>query len=78
MAQDAKEIFEAIVERVKVLDPVNSRSWFDNLTLKNFSGGMLEINCPDSQSAGFLQDTCISGFTLAAQQITGHLVTIKF
>lgn len=78
MTQDAREIFEAVIERVKVLDPVNSRSWFDSLALKNFNGGMLEIVCPDSQSAAFLQDTCISSFTLAAQQITGHLVTIKF
>ena len=78
MAQDAKELFEAIIERVKVLDPVNSRSWFDNLAIKNLNGGMLEVVCPDSQSAGFLQSTCISSFTLAAQQITGHLVTVKF
>jgi len=46
LAQDAKEIFEAVIERVKVLDPVNSRSWFDNLSLKNFSGGLLEIRLP--------------------------------
>ncbi len=78
MAQDAKEIFEAIIERVKVLDPVNSRSWFDSLSLRTFNGGLLEINCPDSQSAHFLQSDCINGFTLAAQQITGHLVTVKF
>ncbi|MBU1260006.1 MAG: chromosomal replication initiator protein DnaA [Planctomycetes bacterium] len=78
MTQDAREIFEAVIERVKVLDPVNSRSWFNSLALKNFNGGMLEILCPDSQSASFLQDTCVGSFTLAAQQITGHLVTIRF
>ncbi len=78
LVQDAREIFEAIIDRVKVLDPVNSRSWFDSLTLKNLNGGMLEIGCPDSQSAVFLQDTCIASFNMAAQQITGHLVTIKF
>lgn len=78
LAQDAKEIFEAIVERVKVLDPANSRRWFDDLVIKNFGGGLLEINCPDMESAGFLQDNCIGSFTHAAQQITGHLVSIKF
>ncbi|MEN6386873.1 MAG: DnaA/Hda family protein, partial [Phycisphaerales bacterium] len=78
MAQDSTEIFEAIIERVKVLDPVNSRSWFDNLKYKNFSGGQLDIECPDSQSAGFLQDVCSRSFTLAAQQITGHLVSVNF
>ncbi|MCE5341074.1 MAG: chromosomal replication initiator protein DnaA [Planctomycetaceae bacterium] len=78
MAQNSTEIFDAIIDRVKVLDPVNSRSWFDTLKYKNFSGGQLEIECPDAQSAGFLQDVCTSSFTLAAQQITGHLVTVKF
>ena len=78
LAQDAKEIFEAIVERVKVLDPANSRKWFDDLAIKNFSGGLLEITCPDAESAGFLQDNCSGSFTHAAQQITGHLVSIKF
>jgi len=78
LAKNSNEIFEAIIERVKVLDPVNSRSWFNTLKLKNFNGGQLEIACPDNQSAGFLQDVCISSFTLAAQQITGHLVTVKF
>lgn len=78
LAQDARETFEAIVEQVKVLDPANSRRWFDELTIKNFSGGLLEITCPDVQSAGFLQDNCIKSFTRAAQQITGHLVSIRF
>lgn len=78
MAQDSKDIFEAIIDRVKVLDPVNSRSWFNTLKYKNFSGGQLEIECPDNQSASFLQDVCVSSFTLAAQQITGHLVSVKF
>jgi chromosomal replication initiator protein len=77
LAQDS-EIFDKIIERVKVLDPVNSRSWFDTLKYKNFNGGQLEIECPDPQSASFLQDVCISSFTLAAQQITGHLVSVRF
>lgn len=78
MAPDAREIFDAIVERVKVLDPANSRKWFDDLGIKSFSGGLLEIACPDPESAGFLQDSCSAAFTRAAQQITGHLVSIKF
>jgi chromosomal replication initiator protein len=78
LAQDSTEIFDAIIERVKVLDPVNSRSWFDTLKYKDFSGGQLDIECPDNQSAGFLQDVCSRSFTLAAQQITGHLVTVNF
>ncbi len=78
MAQDTREIFEAIIERVKSLDPANSRKWFDDLAVKNFNGGLLEITCPNSESAGFLADNCTGSFTRAAQQITGHLVSVKF
>jgi chromosomal replication initiator protein len=78
LAQEAREIFEAVIERVKVLDPANSRKWFDDLAIRNFSGGLLEIICPNTEAAGFLQDNCTVSFTRAAQQITGHLVSVKF
>ncbi len=76
--QDEKDVFYSIVERVKVLDPVNSRKWFDDLNLMGIDGGTLEVGCPDADSCGFLQDNCLTSFTHAAQQITGHLVSIKF
>ena len=77
-AKDSKDIFYSIVDRVKTLDPVNSRKWFDDLTLKSFDSGLLEIGCTDSDSKGFLIDNCSESFTQAAQQITGYLITIKF
>ncbi|MBN1787048.1 MAG: chromosomal replication initiator protein DnaA [Sedimentisphaerales bacterium] len=78
MAQNTSEIFEAIIERVKLLDPANSRKWFDSLAAKSFNGGLLEITCPDKESADFLSDHCSGSFTRAAQQVTGHLVSVKF
>ncbi len=78
MSQNTQEIFDAIIEQVKVLDPANSRGWFEELRVKDFSGGQLEIICPDSERANFLQDSCNSSFTRAAQQITGYLVSISF
>lgn len=78
VVQDEKEVFYNIVERVKALDPVNSRKWFDGLTLVNFDCGMLEVGCPDTDSCGFLIDNCLGSFTHAAQQITGYLVSVKF
>jgi chromosomal replication initiator protein len=78
LAQDTREVFEAIIERVKSLDPANSRKWFDDLSVKSFDGGLLEITCPNGESAGFLADNCTGSFTRAAQQITGYLVSIKF
>jgi len=76
--QDTAEIFEGILQRVKTLDPVNTRKWFDELTVLQFRGGLLQVACPDEATAQFLQDNCLVSFTKAAQAETGHLVSIKF
>ena len=77
-AQDITDIFNDILDCVKSLDPVNTRKWFDELTVLSFDGGILEIGCPDEASCGFLQDNCLATCMRAAQQVTGHLVDIKF
>lgn len=78
MLQEPAEILSAIVARVRSADPVNSRSWFDELAVLDFSGGLLEIGCPDAVKAQFLQDHCQATFTQAALSATGHLVTVHF
>ena len=76
--QELENVFVDIVERAKRLDPVNTRKWFDKLTVLRFGGGSLEIGCPDDAIAQFLSDKCKNSFTQAAQHITGHLVSIDF
>ena len=73
---EVENIFADILERAKALDPVNIRKWFDNLTVIGFDSGSLVVGCPDNATAQYLQDNCKAGFTQAAQQITGHLVTV--
>jgi chromosomal replication initiator protein len=75
---EVEEIFDDILERAKALDPANTRKWFERLAVLHFDGGSLRIGCPDEATVQFLQDNCKSGFTRAAQQITGHLVTLDF
>ncbi len=76
--REVENIFADILDRAKVLDPVNTRKWFEELRVVHLSGGSLEIGCPDEATAAFLGDNCKGSFTRAAQQITGHLVTINF
>ena len=76
--RDEENIFADIVERARVLDPTNARKWFDDLTVLRFDGGSIGIGCPDESNVGFLNENCRSSFTRAAQQITGHLVTVDF
>ena len=77
-AQEVENIFGEIVERARVLDPANARKWFDQLTVLHFDGGSIGIGCPDEANVRFLDQNCRSGFTRAAQQVTGHLVAVDF
>jgi chromosomal replication initiator protein len=77
-AREVEDIFADILDRARALDPANVRRWFDNLTVSRLSGGSLEIGCPDESTVQFLRDNCKNSFTQAAQQITGHLVTVDF
>jgi chromosomal replication initiator protein len=77
-AQEVEDIFTDIVDRAKALDPVNTRKWFDELTVSNLNGGSIAIGCPDEATVQFLRDNCKNSFTLAAQLVTGHLVSVDF
>ncbi|TFG48738.1 MAG: chromosomal replication initiator protein DnaA [Candidatus Brocadiia bacterium] len=76
--QDAEEIFADVVARARALDPVNSRKWFERLTIVHFDGGSLNIGCTDETIVQYLQDNCRNSFMHAAQQVTGHLVGVEF
>jgi chromosomal replication initiator protein len=60
------------------MDPVNTRKWFDDLHIAAFDHGLMQIACPDRSCAEFMQDNCQTAFTQAAQNITGHLVSVNF
>ena len=77
-AQEVENIFADILERARALDPVNTRKWFEKLTVLHLKGGLLKIGCPDEATVQYLRENCKSSFTRAAQQVTGHLVTVEF
>ncbi|HPC97211.1 MAG TPA: chromosomal replication initiator protein DnaA [Sedimentisphaerales bacterium] len=77
-AHEVADIFTDIVGRARALDPANARKWFDDLTVVHFDGGSIAIGCPDESNVRYLNEHCRSSFTRAAQQITGHLVTVDF
>ncbi len=78
VTRDVQNIFRDIVERAKVMDPGNARQWFDDLSVLHFDGGSIGIGCSDESRVHFLDENCRGSFTRAAQQITGHLVTVEF
>jgi chromosomal replication initiator protein len=76
--REVEDIFADIISRTKILDPANARKWFDRLTILHMDGGSLGIGCPDEATVQFLHDNCKRSFTRAAQQVTGHLITVDF
>jgi chromosomal replication initiator protein len=78
VAREAEAIFTHVLDRVRSLDPANTRRWFDHLSLLRFDGGSLLIGCPEQAQVEYLQDRCREAFTRAAQQVTGHLVVVEF
>ncbi|MHC4907196.1 MAG: chromosomal replication initiator protein DnaA [Planctomycetota bacterium] len=76
--QSTAEILNDVLDRVKSIDPVNVRKWFDDLHITAFDHGLMQIACPDQSCAQYLQDHCSSTFMQAAQNITGHLVSVEF
>jgi chromosomal replication initiator protein len=76
--REVEDIFTDILERAKALDPANTRRWFDRLVVLHLDGGALGVGCPDEATVQFLRNNCSSTFMRAAQQITGHLVTVEF
>jgi len=75
---EVEDIFADILDRAKVIDPANTREWFDKLKVARFDGGSLGVGCPDEATVQFLRTNCKSSFTHAAQQITGHLISVDF
>ena len=77
-AGEVENIFAEILDCAKALDPANARKWFEKLIVLYLRNGSLGIRCPDEAAAQFLRDNCKSSFTRAAQQITGHLISVDF
>jgi chromosomal replication initiator protein len=75
---EVAQIFADIVERARRLDAQNCRGWFDTLVPIRLDGGSLLVGCDGQAKQQFLEDNCRRAFTLAAQQVTGHLVAVGF
>jgi chromosomal replication initiator protein len=76
--REVESIFSEVLDRVRASDPANARVWFNQLTPLHLDGGAFGIGCPDATKQQFLAEHFKSTFTRAAQQITGHLITVEF
>lgn len=75
---DISQLLTRVLERVKTLDPVHTRKWFDDLKAISLDNGVFKIGCPEQSWAQYLQENCLATFTYAVQAATGYLVSVQF
>ena len=54
------------------------RSWFEQIEPAGLDGGALRIEVPERSWQQYLQQMCNDALTEAAQQVTGHLITVEY
>ncbi|MBN1845193.1 MAG: chromosomal replication initiator protein DnaA [Sedimentisphaerales bacterium] len=54
------------------------RSWFEQLEPISLENGLLRIGVPEQTWMRYLQQMCNEGLKEAAQQITGHLLSLEY
>lgn len=78
MVDNVENLFSDVVSKARAIDPENARRWFDKLVPVKMEGGLLRIACPDDNTVQFLKNKSQRTFNRAAQQITGHLISVEF
>jgi chromosomal replication initiator protein len=71
-------LWQRILQAVRTQHPSLNRLWFDQLTPRNFSNGVIQIATMTQAQLNFCQSQCQQPFTQAAQQVTGRLVAVSF
>jgi len=54
------------------------RNWFEQIEPISLENGLLRIGVPEQSRQQYLKKICNESFQQAAQQITGHLITLEY
>ncbi len=67
-----------ILQSVRAQHPSLHRVWFDQMTPKQLSNGVIQVTVANGAQLNFCQSQCQQPFTAAAQSVTGRLVAVSF
>ena len=70
--------WENILQVVRAHHPSLNRVWFDQLTPRQLTNGVIQVTVATPAQLNFCQSQCQHPFTSAAQQVTGRLVAVSF
>jgi len=72
------EIKSSIDDYLRRHHPDICRHWFHEITVASVSGGCVSLRISERVHRQYLQRSCLTAFTEAAQAATGKLVAVKF
>src|SRR3954453_18525151 len=71
-------VWQQILQSVRSHHPSLHRVWFDQMTPRQLTNGVIQVTVRTPAELNFCQSQCQQPFTSAAQQITNRLVAVSF
>jgi chromosomal replication initiator protein len=71
-------LWSQILEQVRAGHPTLNRTWFDEMSPRQLTNGVIQVTVGTPAQLHFCQGQCQQPFTSAAQSITGRLVSVSF
>src|SRR5687767_6046866 len=71
-------IWRQILQGVRNQHPSLHRNWFDQMTPRQLTNGVIQVVVTSAAQLHFCQHQCQAPFTAAAQSVTGRLVSVSF
>ncbi len=71
-------VWQQILQTLRAQHPSLHRVWFDQLSARQLTNGVIQVTVRSSAELNFCQSQCQQPFTSAAQQVTGRLLAVTF
>jgi chromosomal replication initiator protein len=71
-------VWRLILQAVRTQHPGLNRVWFDQMTPRQLTNGVIQVTVASGAQLNFCQSQCQQPFTAAAQSITGRLLSVSF
>src|ERR1700743_3676596 len=71
-------VWQQILQTVRANHPSLHRVWFDQMTPRQLTNGVIQVTVSTPAQLNFCQGQCQQPFTASAQAVTGRLVAVSF
>jgi len=71
-------VWQRILSNVRVNHPTLNRVWFEEMTPRQLTNGVIQVTVGTPAQLNFCQGQCQQPFTAAAQAVTSRLVSVSF